>query len=246
MQVGRQTIILISAIRESEALQDSLEETAMTRLVGLLTLAGLLYADSTPACERPGGSAVNVRRTMPSYPMPRMSVTFAARAPYPLNYPRLYPGGNLYPGNYPLQYPGNAYFNPYQWVDPYAGYGFTQTAPVASSYPAAAAAEPAPVKPPAPLLAPPLSPRPDPVVLPQGTNRLLYVAVSVRDLENARTASLIEQELGKLPGVRGVNVKRSEVGPASIKVWFSEQTPVAAADVIGEMSKLGFTARAME
>jgi hypothetical protein len=215
----------------------------------LLALAGLTWADGASACNRPSGSATNASRMPSGYPMPRMSVTFANRSVYPRIYPRVFPGGgggysNTYPGGgYSNYYPGNNYNRLLEAA--YGGYGYTPT-PAVASYAPPTSPEPRANKPPAPLLAPSLPARPEPVALAVGTNRLRYVAMSVRDLPDARSASRIEEELGKLPGVRGVNVKRWDFGPASVKVWFSEQAPVAAAEVLGEMSRLGFTASVVE
>ena len=66
------------------------------------------------------------------------------------------------------------------------------------------------------------------------------MALSVSGMGN-NSADKLEQELGKLAGVRGVNVKRD-----TVKVWYSDKEPVHEKDVLAELQKLGFQATLVE
>jgi hypothetical protein len=65
-------------------------------------------------------------------------------------------------------------------------------------------------------------------------------------MTGAADAGRIEEELGKLAGVRGVNVKYAGLGPVTVKVWYSEREPVGMADVVAEIARLGFQATPLE
>jgi copper chaperone CopZ len=183
------------------------------------------------ACERPGGSATMARRNLPSISLPRIAFNYYPPPPrYPP--PPYYPTFNYFPTNY-LPNMGNDYAN-YNPSAPVANYSLPTPAPAANT---SAATKPA-----AALIAPPLSPRPDPVTLPAGTVRMRYLAVTVAGMTAAGDAGRIEEELGKLAGVRGVNVKRGDKGPATVKVWFTEKEPVGMAEVVAEFARLGYQA----
>jgi hypothetical protein len=177
-----------------------------------LATAFLLLGDLAGACERPGGSSLNVRRSFPVYP----------RMPYRPGYPPpvfpSYPGGVM---------PGYVNYN----ADPNGGYA----AAPAVNYSALHLNAPAK---PTRLLAPSLPTRAEPVVQTLGTNRLRYVAISIGGSGNADTAKRLEDELGKLVGVRGVNVKSGK-GPITLKVWYSDVEPVLPRNLIAEIERLG-------
>lgn len=203
-------------------------------VLGLIALGAMAWADYSAACERPGGSAANAQR--PSYGVPRINYAQTMRPYYP---PPLY--GN--PANYGVNpnYGNNPNYQPVAAYgqDASGGYQMTPTAPVASMSQSAAPKQPARI------VAPSLPQQQETVALPVGTNRMRYVALTVTGMTGADAANQLEQELGKLAGVRGVNVKTGK-GPTTVKVWFSDKEPVGAADVLAEVQKLGFQAAVAE
>jgi hypothetical protein len=72
--------------------------------------------------------------------------------------------------------------------------------------------------------------------------RMRYVELSVTGVEDAADSAKLIATLDKLKGSRGSSVKRKGGGEATVKVWYSDKDPLAADDVIGAVTKLGFKA----
>jgi hypothetical protein len=201
------------------------------RLLMLIAIAGLVGTEAAWACERSGGggSATFAQRSMPNYAVPRVNYALTARPYIPTTFPMNYWGNPGYMPNYaPNYFPNDAG-------------GQYPTSPVANYSPGPTSSSTAR---PARLIAPSLPQQQEAVSLPIGTNRMRFLAVTVTGM-NGGDADRIEQELGKIAGVKGVNVKRGN-GPTMVKVWYSDKEPVAMADVIAEVEKLGFKATAIE
>jgi hypothetical protein len=72
--------------------------------------------------------------------------------------------------------------------------------------------------------------------------RMRYIELSVSGVEDAGDSAKLTTTLDKLKGSRGASVKRKAGGEATVKVWYSDKEPLAEAEVIEAVSKLGFKA----